>query len=142
MAASPLVKCPRCGKLYQKARLAVCKECSLFEEQDYTKVRDAMNEIGVGSVEDAADAADVDVGVVLRMIEVGMISFDRPDEKVLCGRCGKPAMSKSQRLCEKCMMELDVALGAEKRKISAQIDEIRDATVRETIEAKRRDTHK
>lgn len=140
MVASPIVKCPRCGKLYQKARLAVCKECSVFEEEDYSKVRDMMNQMGVASPEEVAKAAEVEVGVVLRMIEVGMISFDRPDEQVLCGRCGKPAISKSQRLCERCMMKLDVALGAEKRKVAEQIDQIRDASVREMIEAKRRDS--
>lgn len=139
MAGTPLVKCPRCGKLYQKARLAVCKECAIFEEEDYSKVRDVMKEIGVATAQQAAEAAGVDVSVVLRMIEVGMISFDRPDEEVLCGRCGKPAISKSQRLCEKCMMQLDVALGAEKRKVAQQIDAIRDASVREMIEAKRRE---
>lgn len=138
--ASKLVKCPRCGKLYQKARLAVCKECSVFEEEDYSKVRDAMKDLGIATAEEAARAAAVDVGVVIRMIEVGMISFDRPDEKVFCGRCGKPAISKSQRLCQKCMMQLDVALGAQKRKVASQIDEIRDASVREAIEAKRRDS--
>lgn len=138
----PLVKCPRCGKLFQKARLAVCKECAVFEEEDYSKVRDVIRNIGAATPKEAAKAAEVDVGVVLRMVEVGMISFDRPDEKVLCGRCGKPAMSRSQRLCRKCMMELDVALGAEKRKVATEIDKIRDASVRETIEAKRRDAQK
>jgi ribosomal protein L37E len=141
MVATPLVKCPRCGTLYPKARLAVCKACSFFEEQDYSKVRDSMLENGLGTSEEVAQTAGVEVGVVLRMIEVGMISLDRPDEQVPCGRCGKPAISKSKRLCQKCMMQLDVALGAEKRKVATEVDRAREATAREMLEAKRRDHH-
>lgn len=137
--ATPLVKCPRCGKLYQKARLAVCKECAIFEEEDYSKVRDTMHDLGVADAEDLAKSANVDLGVVLRMIEVGMISLDRVDESITCGRCGKPAISKSKRLCERCMMKLEVALGAEQRKLASEVDKKRDASVREMIEAKRRE---
>ncbi len=138
MPPSPLVKCPRCGTLYKKGRLAVCMECAIFEEEDYSRVRDVLAEIDVATPVKAAEMAGVDVDVVLRMSDVGMISFERTNEKVVCGRCGRPAISKTKRLCEKCMMQLDVALGAERRRVAAEVDSARYKSAREVFEEKRR----
>ena len=89
----PLANCARCRKMFNKVSTPICPECLPEEEADIQKVREVIEREPNLTTERAAELADVDVGVVNRMVEVGVIARVQPGEKVYCGKCGAPAIS-------------------------------------------------
>lgn len=94
-----LAKCARCGLLFPPVKSAVCVSCYDDEESDFTKIRDAMDRSPNLNVEQCSEAAGVEVGCILRMLDQGRISNEGVGSPIVCGRCGAPAISPSKRLC-------------------------------------------
>lgn len=103
----PLAKCPRCEKLYDKVSAIVCQNCIADEEADYEKVRALLEESPELTAEAACAKAQIDVAVVKRMLEQGIVAFKSGAGKVTCGMCGAPAISVSKRLCQTCLDKLN-----------------------------------
>jgi len=87
----------------------------------------------------------------LRMLDEGQIVSTSLLDPVTCGRCGAPAISRTTRLCERCLMELNQkvmdSINKMRKELEAQKDVIflrlstaraRAYKVRETFAAKRR----
>lgn len=102
-----LAQCPRCKRLFAKIRCAVCETCVVEEEQDFEKIRELLDYEGTMNAEQLAEAAEVSIDVVLRMLDAGNISCQDLLMKVTCGRCGRPAISRSKRLCQNCLNKLE-----------------------------------
>jgi ribosomal protein L37E len=102
-----LAKCARCEKLFSKVQAAVCPACEPLEEADYEKVRNVLaGESGLNA-EQVAVTAEVSIDCVLRMLADGRIESGGESEAIRCGRCGRPAISATKRLCESCLTKLD-----------------------------------
>lgn len=101
-------KCPRCKKMFTKSgHQLVCPSCEPLELADYEKVSDVLAQRPGLGMEAVAELAGVPTGVVLRMLDSGRLEKQDQEAKYFCGRCGKPAISKSKRLCQACLMKLD-----------------------------------
>lgn len=103
----PLAKCPRCGKLFDKTATLVCQNCVADEEKDYDKVRALLEKSPELTAEAAAARAQIDVAVVKRMLEQGIVAFKTGAGEIACGMCGAPAISVSKRLCQGCLDKLN-----------------------------------
>ncbi len=107
MTDSKLSKCPRCHKLFTKSNSLVCQVCQPREDEDYLLITEVLAEnVGLG-VEGLAAKAGVTVSCVLRMLDSGRIEAAEVNEMIKCGRCGRPAISKSKRLCQACLVKMD-----------------------------------
>lgn len=104
----PLSNCERCRKMFNKVSTSICSECLPEEEADIHKVREVIEREPNLTPDRAAELAGVDVGVVHRMVEVGVIARVDPNEKISCGKCGAPAISASKRLCQACLDRLNL----------------------------------
>ena len=113
----PLASCERCGKLFSKTNLPICPKCEADEENDYEKVRDALQKSPNLTAEEVSESTGVEISCVLRLIEQGRIQNVPSSGKVLCGRCGAPAISLSKKLCEACLNKLNQELAKEQAKI-------------------------
>ncbi|MCP4642622.1 MAG: hypothetical protein GY851_19410 [bacterium] len=113
----PLAACARCNKMFQKTVEPVCPKCEPDEQDDYEKVRITMQNQPNLSAEDLAEAADVDIECVLRLLDSGRIETAQASTTVRCGRCGSPAISISKKLCEACLSKLNAKLATEQAKI-------------------------
>lgn len=105
----PLSRCPRCNKLFNKpenAKNAVCELCSEEEQSDYERVREVLDQYGNLSAIEISEKANIPLEVILRMCNQGWLETSEPSETIYCGRCGAPAISKTKRLCEACLIEL------------------------------------
>ncbi len=102
-----LAKCPRCRKLFTREATLVCPTCQPYEDADYERIADVLAGALDLSVEGVAKKAGVSAACVLRMLDSGRIQVDAAREKAVCGRCGKPAISKRLRLCQACLSKLD-----------------------------------
>ena len=93
----PLAACVRCKKLFTKEQSPICPECQPDEDADIEKVRGIIADSPDMNAEQVADKAEVEVGVVLHMIEGGIIEQVGALESagIVCGRCGAPAISAS-----------------------------------------------
>jgi len=139
----PLATCVRCHKMFSKVDSPVCLKCQPEEEADYEKVRDALDKDQSLTAEQVAEATQVELEVVERMLDQGLIASVIGAEPPMCGRCGAPAISMSKKLCQACLEKLNaevamaqrsVRLGERKRvEIGGSILNIRD-----TIENKLR----
>lgn len=132
-------RCARCEKVFQRIRSVVCHDCLDAEEADYAKIRDVLNRQPNLNVQQTAEAAEVDVDCVLRMLNEGLITNAALSNPVTCGRCGAPAISLSKRLCEKCLLQLDteVAHALAEAHEAMKAEQAR-LTVHETVEVKRK----
>ena len=142
----PIAKCPRCGKMYSKVSAAkVCQNCLPDEEKDYEKVREVIARDPNLNVEQASKESEVPIEVVQRMLDEGLIESQALSgmSAVSCGRCGKPAISKTKRLCQECLSKLnaEVVMAQMSIKVNKPKKEVQvDATglnVRRSIEQKK-----
>lgn len=99
-------QCPRCNSMFDKSGFPVCSKCQLLEEDDYEKVRQILDHNEGWPAERLAEESGVDLAVVLRMLDQGMVS-DINLSDVRCGRCGRPAISSTKKICQKCLGELE-----------------------------------
>lgn len=104
-----LAKCPRCNKLFNKSpqsQYLVCRNCEEEERNDFEKIKDLLHREGNLTAFQISEILEIPMDVILRMVEQGLIEQEDQDNSVYCGRCGKPAISRSKRLCESCLIEL------------------------------------
>ena len=111
-----LAKCARCGKLFMRVRSPVCLKCEPDEEADYEKARNSLQELPNQTPEQLSEATGVGVECILRLLADGRIAAV-PDVRVICGRCGAPAISLSKKLCERCLQKLTAELAASQARI-------------------------
>ncbi len=104
----PLSKCPRCEQMFNKQNTLICAKCQPNEDEDYEKVREALDEQPNMTPEQVAEVTGVGIGCILRLLDDGRIAA-MPDgeSRIKCGRCGAPAISLSKRLCEACLQKLN-----------------------------------
>lgn len=137
-----LDKCARCAKLFDRVDSPVCTACAPEEEADRSRVRDVLDGSQDLDAEQVAEAAKVDVTVVLRMINNGLISSLATEARPPCGRCGAPAISLAKKLCRACLEELDIAVARAASRIKAGPKKGTDASpmlkARKILEEKRR----
>ncbi len=104
----PLASCARCGKMFNKKSSPVCSSCQKAEDEDMEKVRKVVAEDPNLNAEEIAEKAQVDIGVVNRMIDLGMlVSTLEISENIKCGMCGAPAISATKKLCQACLEKLN-----------------------------------
>ena len=105
-------KCARCSGIHDRIRSPVCLECQPDEDADYEKIRDAVSENPHLNAQQVAEATGVTVDCVLRMLDDGQITTDDLTIPIKCGRCGAPAISRTKRLCQRCLQELNQEVAA------------------------------
>jgi ribosomal protein L37E len=103
--------------MFNKVDAVVCPACLPSEEDDYERVRQALQEYPEMSAEGLAEAADIDLGCILRFLEDGRIETTAANSTVVCGRCGSRAISLSKRLCESCLQKLNAELTSQQGQI-------------------------
>ena len=113
----PLASCVRCNKMFTKVKSPVCKNCQDDEDSDYERIRMIIEKDENLNVEQVAEEAEVDISVVRRMVDTGLVKQVTLGEKVVCGKCGAPAISMSKKLCQACLDKLN----AQVAKAQAQI---------------------
>lgn len=140
----PLTKCPRCETLFDKTSSPLCRGCIDEEEKDYELIRSTIDENPDLNAEGVAEVSGVDLKCVMRMLDTGKIAAIRIGEKVECGRCGAPAISVSQRLCQSCLNKLNREMIETKKKINIDTFKKKDvevggySNVRSEVDKKRR----
>lgn len=131
--------------MYNKVQSPVCSSCQSDEDADQVKVREVIDRSPNLNAEEVAEEAGVELSVVQRMLNDGVIVSTAMLANVPCGRCGAPAISASKKLCQACLEKLnievaraqaDIKLGVKKR---VEVGEY-DMNVRKTLEQKRGDS--
>ncbi len=117
-----IVRCVRCEAIFVRIRTAVCTHCLDAEEEDFHRIRDVLHEHKHLNVVAVAELAEVTEACVLRMLGEGLIVNEQVSHDVKCGQCGAPAISTSQRLCARCLANLD-------RKFVTEISEARQRMI-------------
>ena len=112
-----LAACPRCKKIFDKARSAVCNRCQDAEDDDFDKIRTVLDLNPNLNAEQVAEEAQVSVDCVMRMLEEGLIANVNLSEQIKCGRCGAPAISLSKKLCQSCLEALNAQMAQAQSKI-------------------------
>ena len=90
-----LAKCERCDKLFSKVVSPICSACTPMEEDEFDKIRNVIYDEPSLNVKEIAQLAEVEVSVVLRMLDEGLITNVDLGDAVKCGKCGAPAISVS-----------------------------------------------
>lgn len=104
----PLATCARCGKMFNKKNSPVCSVCQKSEDEDMEKVRKVVENDPNLNAEEIAEKAQVDIRVVNRMIDLGMLVRSvELDANIKCGMCGAPAISVTKKLCQACLEKLN-----------------------------------
>jgi len=103
----PLASCVRCKKIFNKTGAPVCDDCVPAEEADRKKVEELVKSDDSLTAEQVSEKADVELSVVIRMMDEGMVAVAAAGGTVTCGRCGAPAISTTKRLCQTCLDKLN-----------------------------------
>ena len=79
-----LDECARCGKPFDRIRMPVCMECVPEEEADYARVREVLRNHKDLKADEVAEAADVTLACVMRMLNQGEIEHPESLAPVVC----------------------------------------------------------
>ena len=131
----PLTTCPRCKKIFDKVRSAVCPKCQDAEDADYDKIRTVLDRCPNLNSEQVAEEANVSVECVMRMVDEGLIANASLAEKVKCGMCGAPAISLSKKLCQACLEKLNAQVASVQSRI--KLKEKQNVEVGEYLHARK-----
>lgn len=115
-----LAKCERCGNLFSRVSDPVCPECREAENKEFERVIACLDENPDLNAAALAERAGVSIDYILRLVELGRISHVAPDNKVRCGRCGAPAISRRTKLCKPCLHELMANVAEEMAELKAK----------------------
>lgn len=101
-----LESCEICGLLFQKVRSSICPRCVEKLEEDMKKVRRFLRVNPNKTVEEIAEATEVEEEIIIRFIQEGNIQVAKPPESVKrnCVGCGVPIMNGER--CPKCQQKL------------------------------------
>tara|TARA_R110001592_G_scaffold66047_1_gene202719 strand:+ start:391 stop:780 length:390 start_codon:yes stop_codon:yes gene_type:complete len=129
--------------MFTKVSSPVCRNCQEEEDADFEKIHEVISKDETLNVKQVAEASGVDVAVVRRMVEEGLVAqVTLGDTSVVCGQCGAPAISMSKKLCQACLDKLNVQVSKAQAQIKltkkqdVQIGEYNNA--REAFQAKRK----
>ena len=103
----PLATCLRCNKMFNKVQSSVCLSCQPDEDADHERVREVLDEEMDLKPDELAEKAGVDIAVVRRMVQDGLVVQVSALEPPVCGKCGAPAISHSKKLCQGCLDKLN-----------------------------------
>jgi len=117
----PLAKCDRCDTLFDKIKTPICLGCMPEEEAEYELVRDKLVRHPDVSAERLAELAEVEVKVVKRMLDAGLISSSVSAGEVSCGRCGAPAISHAKKLCDSCLDDLNRGVSKQREQLAMAV---------------------
>jgi ribosomal protein L37E len=138
-----IARCRRCNEAYIKVSFSVCDNCLDDEDADYQRISDTLAENPNKNVETVAYLADVTPSCVLRMLDRGLIANEQVDNDVRCGKCGEPALSVAQKLCQSCLIKLDQKFFSEINEAKRTQDaQNQDQSVHDTIDRKRQSIQK
>jgi len=93
--------------MFTKVKSPVCPGCQDAEDVDQEKVREVLAKDDKLNTEEVARLADVDIAVVRRMVDDGLVVQSTGGERPVCGRCGSPAISMAKKLCQGCLEKLN-----------------------------------
>lgn len=139
-----LHQCARCKRVFPRVKSPVCPDCRPEEDADFERIHDVLDYDSDLTPEEVAEAADVPVDCVLRMLDEGLISNAGPADAIRCGRCGAPAISRTKRLCQACLVKLDAefARAVSATRMNKRLRDEAAESVHETVEQKRRTSPK
>lgn len=106
----PLATCPRCKRMFNKVQTPICEKCEPEEENDYERIRKVVSENSGASMARVAELAEVDIAVVKRMTDQGLVATTALNEATKCGRCGAPAISGAKKLCQACLDKMNLEM--------------------------------
>lgn len=112
-----LAKCARCKKVYNRIASPICPKCEPDEDADFNKIHHILAKQPGLHADAVALAAEVSIETVLRMLDGGRLRVQDDRKHVACGRCGEPAISRTKRLCEACLVEMDRECAAAMREL-------------------------
>jgi len=95
-----VVRCERCGRLYQYLARSTCSECLTSLDREFEAVRDYLRENPGASVEATFEATGVETGTIVRFVEEGRLKRrSRAREEAL------EAITRRERLTAKLRSE-------------------------------------
>jgi len=107
----PIANCARCGRIFNKTRREICRECVLEEDKAFELVRSYLRKHRNATMAEVTETTGVDVEVIIGLIRDGrLILRDNPNMSYSCERCGKP--TQVGRYCAACTKELSSSLSA------------------------------
>ena len=96
--------CPRCGKIFAMVREPICKPCVKAEEEIFEKVREYVKENQNRTIQEVAEACEVNPKKILQYIRDGKLEAGMGMEgEIACSKCGRNI--KTGRMCEACIAE-------------------------------------
>lgn len=140
----PLATCARCNQMFNKVQSPVCGTCQDAEDADFEKIRKVIEQNENLNVEEVAEAADVEIPVVRRMVDEGLVKqvATLDGDGTRCGQCGAPAISTSKKLCQVCLDKLNTQMTKAQAQIKLgqrrEVEVGEFANARKTFEEKRK----
>lgn len=120
-----LAKCVRCGKLYNRFKLAVCPPCELDEEKEILTVQVYMRDHPGESLENVSNALNIYLDDIERWIHEKRLSIITLEGGAIrCFICGVPI--GTGRICVRCSERLGMPHSEPEKPKSSTKDSIWD----------------
>ncbi len=104
-----LSNCQRCGKVFVREAVPVCRDCLALEEKQYLVVKEYLHKNpGVPAVK-VSEATGVPAQLVIEFLRKGLLAGIKPgpNESLTCVICKRPIASGSVCLkCEKTLLSM------------------------------------
>jgi len=110
-----LKNCKRCGKLFLKVTRQICPDCLQQEEEEFSKVKDYLDENPSSSVAKVSSETGVSQNQIKKFIREGrLLSSKYSGVSTECQRCGKEI--SEGKYCDSCQNDLQKGFEAASQK--------------------------
>ncbi len=103
----PLANCRKCGKLFRKVNLDICKDCEREEEELLLDVREFLRENPDAIRNEILDEFEMEQALLEKWIEqkrIVLVKESGADAKPTCPSCGRE-VKEGQTYCRTCMFK-------------------------------------
>ncbi len=103
----PLANCRKCGKLFRKVNLDICKDCEREEEELLLDVREFLRDNPEAMRNEILDEFEMEQSLLEKWIEQNRIVLVKESEanaKPTCPSCGRE-VKEGQTYCRTCMFK-------------------------------------
>jgi hypothetical protein len=83
-----LINCENCGKVFPGQGTGFCPACRDADDQAFNLVKTYLVDNPAASAEQAAEALELDIKLILRMLRTGRLKVKAVQKDLVCTECG------------------------------------------------------
>lgn len=129
----PLANCPRCGKLFNKMAIDICKDCQKEEDELLRETQEYLRQNRSASKIEILDEVEVEPWLLDKWVTENRINIIDQEElmsKRYCVECGREIKGGGESICRTCQLKKLSSKGSSSK--TPSLDKVEQSETKKT----------